>query len=147
MSLIGLPQLAIKPSLDKRGYRLKCRFKIEPYPREERLNREKVRMAERFVEDMHKQGWEYVERFGFSMKGPFAYVLTTPIHMPYMPAAREMLPYVAQGGRFLDRGGTIAGVMPALDATEWWEYELKGVFFRTEILVERPDLHEEENGH
>ena len=139
-------QILSKPTLDKSAYRLKCRFKIEPYPNIERLHREKVRVAEQFVDDMHKQGWEYVDRWDWTMKGPFAYVSPTTIHIPPTPTARQMFPYISQGARFLDQGGSIAGMMPALDATEWWEYELAAVFFRPQILVESPDPHEEERG-
>ena len=139
-------QILCKPTLDKSAYRLKCRFKIEPHPNLLRLHREKVRVAEVFVEDMRKQGWEYDDRWDWTMKGPFAYVSPITIHMPSMPTAREMLPYILNGSRFIDQGGSIAGVMPALDAAEWWEYELAAVFFRPQILVEYPDPHEEERG-
>lgn len=140
---MNIPTLLLKLPRDKRAYRLKCRFKIEPYPRADRLDREKVRVAERFVDDMHKQGWEHVSQYGFTMKGPFPYVAPVTIHTPRVPSAREMLRGVAQGARYLDKGGTVAGAMPVLDATEWWEFELQATFTRTEILTEVADRHEE----
>lgn|SRR3990167_7272440 len=138
--------LIIKPNRDKRAYRLKCRFKIEPYPRVDRLEREKVRVAEMFVEDMKKQGWDYVERYGFSMAGPFPYVAPVTIHMPPPLSARGMVRNVAQGARYLDESGSMATEVPKLHATEWWEFELKGTFAREEILTERADPHEEKRG-
>ena len=136
-------QVVIKPSLDKKPYRLRCRFKSDPYPLQSRLDREKVTIAERFVRDMKAQGWVYDDRFGFRMTGPYPVTVPVTIHVPRMPSARGMLPYVAQGARFLDQGGTVAGIMPKLATSEYWEYELSAVFVRA-VLVEQPDLHEEE---
>ncbi len=137
------PQLITKPSLDRKAYRLKCRFKIEPSPRLGRLEREKVRIAERFVNDMGKQGWTYIPQHGFTMKGPYPYVAPTTLHIPHALTAREMLPGVTNGLRFRDSGGSMASLVPSLNSTEWWEYELAGVFSRPQIMVEQPKLHEE----
>lgn len=137
-------QTLIQPSRDKKPYRLRCRFKIERFPRLERLDREKVNVAERFVRDMKAQGWVYDNRFGFRMTGPYPVIEPVTIHIPRTPSARGMMPYVAQGARFLDQGGTVAMAMPLVAESESWEYELAGVFVRDAVLVERPDLHEEE---
>ena len=135
-------QTIIKPSRDKKPYRLRCRFKIEPYPRRERLDREKVVVAERFVEDMRKQGWAY-SNSGFKMTGPYPAIDPITIHAPRTPSAREMLAGVSQGQRFLDPGGAPASLMPTLFESEVWEYEVAAVFIREEMMIERPDLHEE----
>ena len=135
-----------KPIQENKPYRLKCRFKIEPYPKVERLDREKVRLAELFVRDMHAQGWENDPRFGFKMTGPFPQIIPTTIRVPRRLTAREMLPRVLAGERFLDLGENTARLVPRLDATEWWEFEISGVFVRPEIRVERPEPHEEERG-
>ena len=136
-------QTLIRPSLDKRGYRLRCRFKIDAYPWPSVLGREKVRMAERFVRDMAKQGWVYDDRFGFHMTGPYPRIEPVTIHIGRRPSAREMLPYVVNGARFLDEGGTAAGTMPKLIESEYWEFELSAIFIRAAILVETAELHEE----
>jgi len=137
-----MPQFIIKPSLDHKGYRLKCRFKIEPHSPPDRIDHEKVRVAERFVEDMHKQGWEYANS-GFTMSGPFPHISPMTIHAPRTLTAREMAPRVARGERFRDDGGSIAPMMPKLGLSEYWEYEIAGVFSRPAILTEYPDPHEE----
>ncbi len=137
-------QTLVRPSLDRKAYRLKCRFKIEPLPRIGRLKYEKVRIAEMFVRDMEKQGWSYVSKYGFTMKGPFAFVVPTTLHIPHSPSAREMLPGVMNGLRFRDKGGSMASLVPPLNGVEGWEYELSGVFSRPAILTEVPDLDEEE---
>ena len=136
--------LIVRPTLDRKAYRLRCRFKIEPYPPPFRLDREKVKVAEQFVRDMHKQGWEYVERYGFKMTGPYPMVVPVTIRPRRMPTAREMLPRVARGERFLDNGDTGVSLVPSLGVSEWWEYSIIGVFSREQIMVERPDAHEEE---
>lgn len=137
--------LLLRPTLDRRAYRLRCRFKIEPRPSQDRLDREKVRVAERFVADMHKQGWENIGSHGFKMQGPFPMIVPTAISIRRTPTAREMLPRVARGERFLDDGATPGvSIMPALAEAEWWEYEIAGVFAREQIMTERADPHEEE---
>ena len=136
--------LIVRPTLDRKAYRLRCRFKIEPYPPPFRLDREKVKVAEQFVRDMHKQGWEHVERFGFTMTGPFPMVEPVTIRPRRTPTAREMLPRVARGERFLDDGDTGVSFVSSLGASEYWEYAIAAVFSREQILTERADAHEEE---
>ena len=119
---------------------------MDPHPMVSRLDREKVIIAERFVRDMHKQGWEHDGRVPFVMKGPFPQVEITTIHPQRLPTAREMAPYVAQGDRFRDPFvGYDYGAKPALTlaASEYWEYEIAGVFVRTQILTELPDKTEQ----
>ena len=139
-------QLLTRPSLDKRSYRLRCRFKIEAYPQPSRLELAKVRMAERFVADMHKQGWEYVEQYGFKMKGPFPMVEPVMIHVPRPISAREMMAGVLAGKPFRDNGVDYAKPVLGIDMQEYWEYELAGTFARAQLLTEYPDPHEEEKG-
>ena len=93
---------------------------------------------------MHKQGWVHDGRYEFVMKGPFPMVETMTIHHRRMPTAREMVASVAQGARFLDNGNSVARAMPTLALSEYWEYEIAGVFVREQIMTEVPDPHEEE---
>ena len=139
-------QIIAKPSLNKKPYRLKCRFKIEAYPHPSRLGLAKVRMAERFVEDMHKQGWEYVERFGFKMTGPFPTVEPVMVHRPRTLSAGEMLAGVLAGKPFRDDGMDYAKPVLGLNMLEHWEYSLSAVFAHSQLLTEYPDPHEEEKG-
>lgn len=139
MTTIVLPK-----TLAKKPYRLRCRFRIEPSPPRFRLDREKVRVAERFVADMHKQGWEHDGRFGFEMRGPLPMVVPVTIRPRRVPTAREMAFAVARGERFRDMGQDTATLVPSILASEWWEYEIAGVFVRTQIMTELPDRHEEE---
>ena len=139
------PSLIIRPGRDYKPYRLKCRFKVDPWPRRSQLERAKVQIAEQFVEDMRKQGWVY-NNSGFQMTGPFPAIMPITIRAPRVPSAKEMLSQVAMGARFLDDGGTEAGLMPTLDQSAWWEFEIAGVFIRPELMTEWPDLHEEERG-
>lgn len=138
-----MPELLLRKDLGKRAYRLKCRFKIEPCPGQSRLDREKVTVAERFVADMHKQGWENQPGYGFRMRGPFPMVVPTVVRVPSRLSSREMFPHVMQGARFPDTGHDSVSLVPTLEFSEWWEYEISGVFVRETILMERPDPHEE----
>ena len=103
---------------------------------------EKVTVAERFVEDMRKQGWVY-NNSGFKMTGPYPAIDPISIRVPRTPSAREMLAGVSQGQRFLAPGGTVAGLMPTLIESEVWEFEIAAVFIRETIMEEQPGLHEE----
>lgn len=142
--MVGAAHLLLRPTRDKKAYRLRCRFKIEPHPQQSRLDLEKVRIAAQFVRDLHAQGWDHLPGYGFRMRGPFPMVTPTTIHVPRLPSARQMLSQVRQGARFLDPGSDGVSIVPALDATEWWEYEIGGVFTREEIVVEYANPHEEE---
>lgn len=145
-----LPELLIRPDLGKRAYRLKCRFAMPAYPLPTWVESEKYKMAERFVSDMAKQGWEYdpnrlapSER-GFRLRGPYA---TTPVSdikaIGRSIVARRDLPRVLAGDPLRDTGEDFASIVPLLDETDKWEYEISAVFIRNTILVETPDSHEE----
>ena len=143
---MNAPQLMIKPSRDRKPLKLHCRFKIEAYPLPSRLDRARVRTAEEFVRDMHKQGWEHVERFGFTMTGPFPRVETVTIHPVSQLSAREMLPAVMQGNPLRDRGQDYASAVLPLGMNEYWEYDIVAVFQRPQMVIEYADLHEEARG-
>ena len=137
-----MTQIFIRPGREKKPYRLKCRFKVDPgtIPQDT----EKVRIAERFVEDMRKQNWIHQDGSEWSMTGPYPEISPVTIHAPRQLTAKQMLNEVSQGNRFLAPEGTVASLMPTLAESASWEYELKGVFIRDEILTEYPDPHEVE---
>ena len=139
-------QLLLRSERDHKAYRLKCRFKIEPHPSQFRLDIEKVWIAERFVRDMRAQGWDNLPGHGFKMRGPFPQIIPTTLHRVRRLTAREMLPHVRQGARFLAGGHDGVSIVPRLSASEWWEYEISGVFSRKAIVMEYPYPHEEERG-
>ena len=93
---------------------------------------------------MRKQGWVHDGRYEFVMKGPFPKVEPMTIRPRRMLTAREMASGVARGARFLDDGGDMAKAMPVLELSEYWEYEIAGVFVREQIMTESADPHEEE---
>ena len=138
--------LLMRPTRDRKAYRLKCRFKIEPRPSQSRLEVEKVRIAERFVRDMRKYNppWINLPDHGFKMRGPFPMIVPMDIRVPRKPTASQMFAQVRDGARFLDNGRDYAKAMPKLEMSEYWEFEISAVFVREEVLVEQPDKHEEE---
>lgn len=141
---MNAPQLLLKPDLGYKAYRLRCKFTIGADPRPEFLQKAKYAAAEQFREDMHKQGWEYVERYGFHMTGPRPAMSARPVAKRMrVPSAREMLPHVAQGARFLAPEAYGVQNVPLIGESEDWEYEIAGIFVHKTILVESPDLHEE----
>src|SRR3972149_2404234 len=137
-------ELLLRPDLGKRAYRLRCRFRIGQKPRRDFLEKAKYAAAEKFVADMRRQGWEYVERYGFSMTGPFPSL--DPIAIPKrvrVPSAHEMLAGVRQGNPY--RAEPVYGVqsVPLLSESDDWQYELAGVFVHKTILTEYTDPDEE----
>ena len=135
--------LLIPPTRENKPYRLRCRFKTDPSPGAGWLQQQAVRVAERFVADMRKQGWVHDPRYQFRLRGPFTPVDPTTIHPRRMPTAREMAPLVARGARFLDESPSGVSLVLPLGEVGYWEYEIAAVFVRPQIMTEVPDLHEE----
>ena len=52
----------LRPDLGKRGYRMKCRFRIEAYPVPDRLKKATAEAAVLFIKDMRLREWEYTDR-------------------------------------------------------------------------------------
>lgn len=144
MKTSAYANLLLRPDLGKKAYRLRCRFRVGAYPGARFLEKAKYAAGEQFIRDMQVRGWEYVDRYGFRMTGPYAPVEPTTIHVIRPPSSRNMLTAVAQGARFLPTDqGSQAQAMPVLHESENWEFELAGVFVHKTILTERPDPHEE----
>ena len=135
--------IVIPGSRPEKGYRLRCRFKIDPSPTERRLDIEKVRVAEQFVADMHKQGWTHDTRFDFRLRGPFTPVEPSTIHPHRIPSAREMLPGLMRGEQFRDEFPSGVSLALPLGEVGYWEYEISAVFTRPEIILEYANPHEE----
>ena len=136
-------ELILRPDLGKRPLRLKCRFKIEPAPSPRQLEVAKNHCADLFVQEMAKQGFAYMSQFHFRITGPYVFMEPSLLPRPIRMRAKDMLPHVAQGARFLDEGATGAQEMPTIQYTEYWEYELSAVFLHDTILGEYALPHEE----
>jgi hypothetical protein len=145
-----MPELLLRPDLGKRGYRLRCRFSVGAFLDEWSLEKAKRVAAEAFVTDMAKQGWCYLDRYGFKMTGPYPAIEV--VQLPkrsqqerwHLPSA-DIMPAVMAGariGRIAQDGGYARSVAP-LTETDRWEFELAGVFVHQTILTEYPDKHEE----
>ena len=141
-------EIIARPDRGKHGYRLRCRFTINRLPAERWLEQAKYAAAERFVVDMRKQGFEYLDAHGFKMTGPFV-----PLKIVSLPSKAQqekwhlrstaMLPRLMQGEKFRARQEGFATNALSLDESEEWEFELAGVFVHDTILTEMPDPHEE----
>ena len=149
---MSLPEVLIKPDLGKKAYRLKCRFTLPAYPMPDWIEKAKWKAAEMFVADMAKQGWEYdpnrlsLNVRGFRITGPYSktpiMVLPTSIERQRLVAHRDLF-RVRAGDRMRDKGSDYAKVLPMIEESDQWEYEISAVFIRNVILVETPDTHEE----
>lgn len=136
--------LGNQSDLGKRPYRLRCEVVVPGGLRGDRLKRAVERCLDDFVRDMHVRGFDWVSGYGWKREGmPQPYVAPMTIRKPRRLAAREMLPSVAQGARFLANDETVAQTVPALEASERWRYVVSGVFTHDTILTDVPDRHEE----
>ena len=147
---MDLPEVLIRPDLGYKAYRLRCRFIMDAYPLSDWVTKTKFKVAEMFVADMAKQGWEYdpnklpVHERGFKLAGPFPQTPDiTNIKVPRRYSGKQALLMVAAGNRLHDEGQDYAVTLPTIDISEKWEYELSAVFIHKTILTEIPDSHEE----
>jgi len=138
--------LLLRPDLGKKAYRLRCRFSIGPFPSERSLGKAKRAAAEAFIADMAKQGWYYLDRYGFKMTGPYPSIEVVQLptrnqqerwHVPSAEiVAGKRIGQIAQDGGY-------ARPVPPLAESDKWEFELAAVFAHQTILTEYPDNHEE----
>ncbi len=138
-----MTELIMPRDLGKKAYRLKCRFKIGAYHSERMLEIGKFQAAEMFVRDMAKQGYEYLDKHGFRLNGPFAAVETVNLPKRHQQerwnTPSKGLFSAVQAGRFermASDGGYVKSV-PLISETDGWEYELSGVFVHEAIVVEK----------
>ena len=141
-------EVLIRPDLGNRAYRLRCRFVVDAAPQQDyyraiwRRALEKMQhaMAERFISDMAKQGWGYLPSQSITMTGPFSetpIVSLRGIRRPHFDARR---PDLRRRG---DAAASLVSIVPDLDKTDRWEYELAAVFVHKTLLMEVPTEDEE----
>lgn len=141
--------LLLRPDLGRKAYRLRCRFAVNADPQPDLFDKASFRAAEMFIRDMKKQGWEYLDKHGFKVSGP--YVPLNPISLPkrhqqaqWNTPSKDLLPRIQAGQRF-DRASdpSYVSAVPSMAALDTWEFELAGVFVHKTILTETPDASEE----
>ena len=125
-----MPGLIFTPERERKAYRLKCAFRTDSGVRGRHLERLTLEAGKRFIADMQKQGWEFRDDYGLTLKGPYLWEDVgdlpakwkqakddNPAHYVQRSSVREKSPGIYELS--LDNGG------------EKWE--LYGVFVRPEI--------------
>ena len=142
--------LLIRPDLGRKAYRLRCRFTANAFPDADLLAKAKFKAAEMFVRDMRKQGWDYLDKHGFKMSGPYFPMQIVNLPKRHMQAqwhtnSRDLLPQIQNGYR-AQRPAQESYVRTLLTINDLadWDFELAGVFVHQTILVETADAHEEQ---
>ena len=143
-------ELILRPDLGKGAYRLRCRFTVDSAPTSPRQRRawehtlEKMKRAtaKRFVADMDKQGWEYVDKYGFRMSGPYHPV--QPVDLRRL--RRQRFNARSPDFRQPHEPGPEAAVvtLSSLAESDRWDYELSAVFVHKTLLAEIPYVSEEQ---
>ena len=140
--------LLVRPDMGRKAYRLRCRFKVSAFPSQDLLEKSKYKVAELFVESLAKQGWEYLDKHGFKMTGPFAPLVIVNLPKKHQQEQWHMKSSeVLANASFYQRLSTketsyVSSVMPLTECEEW-EFELAGVFVHKTLLAETPDPWEE----
>lgn len=119
-----MPAIILRPNRERKVYRLKCSFDLDPHPSERRLRLMTLEVGYRFLRDMEKQGWQYMGR-GLEMSGPRP--------MSEMKYARS------RSVQDVGKPSEFVFDLPQLDALEEspiWRYYLTGLFLRKEIPIE-----------
>lgn len=140
--------LLVRPDMERKAYRLRCRFKVNAFPSEDLLTKSKYKVAEMFVEALAKQGWEYLDKHGFKMTGPFAPLEIVNLPKRHQQAqwhmkSSELIRHLNQGEKVRAKAETYTSNVPPLAECEEWEFELAGVFVHKTLLAETPDPWEE----
>ena len=131
-------EILLRPDLGKKAYRMRCRFTIDSYPKDEWLEKVKYEVARRFVEDMAKQGYDYIDKFGFKLSGPLDHVAVSHFIPPYN--RQEKWHYAARDGMPMRvSGDSYASDLPSLAEAEKWDFELSAVFVSRTLVVEVED--------
>ena len=142
---MNAPLILLRKDLGRRPYKMRCRFEIEADHTRGQLEKARKVALNKFIADIGKRGWEYVERIQPRITGPYPNVQPgSSLPKPQRVSAKRMLPEIMQGNKF--RGDTrVDGIQSPepIDATEWVQYEIEAYFVHDTILVDTPDLHEE----
>lgn len=62
--------LIFTPERERKPYRLKCAFRTDSGVRGRTLELLTLEAGKRFIADMAKQGWEFRDEYGLTLKGP-----------------------------------------------------------------------------
>ena len=142
-------ELILRPDLGKGAYRLRCRFTVDAPPRHlqrravwaQTLEKMKLECAQRFVNDMAKRGWEYMDKHGFQMTGPYHGVQVVDL------SKLRRQHFNTRSPDFWHRNGlgpeSAVTTLPSLQESDKWDYELSAVFIHKTLLAEIPDPIEE----
>ena len=137
-------EVVVRPDLGKRPYRLHCHVTVEGGVRGSELHLAVGHCLDDFVRAMHQQGFEHVSSEPWRSHGmPKPHIKPMTLRRPARLSSRDMMPAVMQGARFRAGPETIALVVPRLEESELWDYDVSGVFLHDTILTDVPDLHEE----
>ena len=133
-------EILIRPDRGSKAYSLHCRFSVDAFPTQGHLEQAKYVAAEKWVADMEKQGWEYLDKHGIEMHGPMA---STPIGagLPSVASqerlrAKDAVYPVSQGARLLAGAPGWVSTVPTLSNSEKWDYDLAAVFVRKTLVFE-----------
>ena len=133
------------PDLGKRAYRLRCQITVGNGVHGAELRQAVRGCLEHFVKGMHLEGFEWLSRYGWRPEGmPVPHIEPREIRIPPRLTAKQMLPAVKQGARFLAKDETIAWAVPSLEESIRWDYIVSGVFVHDTLVIDVPYPHEEE---
>lgn len=134
------PTLLLRPDRGVRPYRLRCRFTVNAYPSERELDEACIAAVEQFIKDMAKQGWDYLDEYGFQLdKSPkphfaLSEVLPRGKQEEWHVDARKVQNPSAVKRIGLSSPGVIT--VPSVAHSDRWDFELSAVFLHKTLLTE-----------
>ena len=132
--------LLIRPDHGYKAYRLHARFSVDARPSPAYLAKAKMVAAEKWIADMEKQGWDYLDKHGIELRGPVP-AMPAPKGLPSIAQmerikAKDAALAVAGGARLLAKPDSWVADIPTLANSEKWDFDLAAVFVRKTLVME-----------
>lgn len=138
----------VHKALPNKAYWLHARIVVPAYPKQVWLDEAADKQGALFIADMTRQGWTYIDKGIWISNDPVARVVAAgapSIEERERFVAKDAISRVMAGDRMRLQHDTsrYVSIVPAVEETEEWEYDIKAAFWRETVLTEVPDAHEE----
>ena len=125
-----MPGLIFTPERERKAYRLKCAFRTDSGVRGRHLELLTLEAGKRFIADMAKQGWEFRDEHGLTLKGPFVWEDMQDLPPVWKQQGDDNPLHYVQRSTVVEKSPGIYELSLPNGSEKW---ELYGVFVRPEI--------------
>lgn len=135
LTIIVPKEAGLKP------YRLHARFSIKSYPPPAALDEAVKTCAEKFIEDMAKQGWEYLDQHGVFLDPepkPHFDIYDAPKRSQqeewHVNARQVQDPRSVQRLKTVGTPGVLS--LPSVAHSDVWDFDISAVFLHKALITE-----------